>query len=237
MHESSGHRRQRARQEGKERDKKAMLTKALQKANTAVLLDNAQNFEGALDAYCDACILLQQVMDRSSGADDKRKLEAIRVTYTNRIEELRQLDMVRPPTSSDDKGLPARPMSDDSMHMSPTDGVRSLNDSSVRDSAVIETATMTRIIDVPRLTYPERNRDSFFARTMDAVDASSRGTAERPREEVVVQPPTAQLKDNAASVNSYEEEEDEEMEKDKDQTPAMKPQMLHIPPALSLIHI
>lgn len=56
---------------------KAMLSKALQKANTAVLLDNAQNFEGAMQAYTEACGLLQQVMYRSSGTEDKRKLEAI----------------------------------------------------------------------------------------------------------------------------------------------------------------
>ena len=56
---------------------KAMLSKALQKANHAVTLDNAQNFEGAVDAYTDACALLQQVMVRSSGDDDRRKLEAV----------------------------------------------------------------------------------------------------------------------------------------------------------------
>jgi hypothetical protein len=56
---------------------KAMLSKALQKANTAVLLDNAQNFEGAMQAYSEACGLLQQVMARSSGNEDRRKLEAI----------------------------------------------------------------------------------------------------------------------------------------------------------------
>ena len=54
-----------------------MLSRALQKANTAVLLDNAQNFEGAMEAYEDACKLLQQVMIRSSGEDDRRKLDAI----------------------------------------------------------------------------------------------------------------------------------------------------------------
>lgn len=54
-----------------------MLSRALQKANTAVLLDNAQNFEGAMEAYGDACRLLQQVMLRSSGEDDRKKLEAI----------------------------------------------------------------------------------------------------------------------------------------------------------------
>lgn len=56
---------------------KAMLSKALQKANTAVLLDNAQNFDGAMEAYSEACALLQQVMVRSSGDEDRRKLEAI----------------------------------------------------------------------------------------------------------------------------------------------------------------
>ncbi len=56
---------------------KAMLSRALQKANTAVQLDNAQNLEGARIAYSEACDLLQQVLRRTSGDDDKRKLEAI----------------------------------------------------------------------------------------------------------------------------------------------------------------
>lgn len=66
----------------RERDKKAMLSRALQKANTAVLLDNAQNFEGAVDAYRDACELLHEVMLKSSGEEDKRKLDAIVSVYT-----------------------------------------------------------------------------------------------------------------------------------------------------------
>lgn len=64
-------------QNSKQPSQKAMLSKALQKANTAVLLDNAQNFEGAMEAYSEACALLQQVMLRSAGDQDKRKLEAI----------------------------------------------------------------------------------------------------------------------------------------------------------------
>ena len=56
---------------------KAMLSKALQKAHTAVLLDNAQNFEGAIEAYRDACALLQHVMIKSPGEEDRKKLEAI----------------------------------------------------------------------------------------------------------------------------------------------------------------
>ncbi|PSN64246.1 hypothetical protein BS50DRAFT_499065 [Corynespora cassiicola Philippines] len=90
-----------------------MLSRALQKANTAVLLDNAQNFEGAMEAYGDACKLLQQVMIRSSGEEDRRKLDAIRVTYTNRIEELRRLDPGYHSTAG--KSLPARPMSNESL--------------------------------------------------------------------------------------------------------------------------
>ena len=56
---------------------KAMLSKALAKAKHAVLLDNAQNFEGAMGAYSDACALLQQVMNRSAGEDDRKKLETV----------------------------------------------------------------------------------------------------------------------------------------------------------------
>lgn len=56
---------------------KAMLSRALQKANTAVQLDNAQNFEGARESYAEACDLLQQVLDKTSGDEDKRKLETI----------------------------------------------------------------------------------------------------------------------------------------------------------------
>lgn len=66
-----------------------MLSRALQKANTAVLLDNAQNFEGAMEAYEDACKLLQQVMIRSSQEEDRRKLDAI-VSCQSRITTKRQ---------------------------------------------------------------------------------------------------------------------------------------------------
>ncbi|KAI1004887.1 hypothetical protein K3495_g3332 [Podosphaera aphanis] len=88
---------------------KAMLSKALQKANTAVLLDNAQNFEGAKQAYFEACDLLYQVMLRSSGEEDYRKLEAIHTTYTGRISEL---EKIAPRLVDDSKALPARPDGD-----------------------------------------------------------------------------------------------------------------------------
>lgn len=56
---------------------KAMLSKALQKANIAVKLDNAHNYEAARVSYLEACELLQQVLVRTVGSEDREKLEAI----------------------------------------------------------------------------------------------------------------------------------------------------------------
>ncbi|KAI0449243.1 hypothetical protein F5B21DRAFT_60306 [Xylaria acuta] len=89
---------------------KAMLSKALSMANTAVQLDNAQNYGAAREAYVEACELLQQVLARTNGEDDRNKLEAIRRTYTSRIEEL---DGLVPANPHGDKALPARPDSFD----------------------------------------------------------------------------------------------------------------------------
>ncbi|KAI5248812.1 hypothetical protein E4T43_00975 [Aureobasidium subglaciale] len=125
---------------GRDKDKKTMLSKALEKANTAVLLDNAMNYEGALEAYQDACRLLEHVLDRTSTPDDRRKLDAIRDTYTIRIDELLQIQLTTQATRRDKK-LPPRPMSNESM-VSAISGPD-------RSSAVIETATLTRIIDAP----------------------------------------------------------------------------------------
>jgi hypothetical protein len=61
----------------KDKDRKEMLNKALQKAHTAVLLDNAYNYEGAIDAYRDACSLLQQVLIMSTADEERYKLEQI----------------------------------------------------------------------------------------------------------------------------------------------------------------
>lgn len=56
---------------------RAMLSSALQKANTAVLLDNAGNIEGAMGAYRDACTLLQQAMSRAELDEDRAQLQSI----------------------------------------------------------------------------------------------------------------------------------------------------------------
>ncbi|TVY40061.1 hypothetical protein LSUB1_G001856 [Lachnellula subtilissima] len=130
---------------------KAMLSKALQKANTAVLLDNAQNFEGAMHAYSEACALLQQVMTRSSGDEDRRKLEAIRNTYTSRISELKKIT----PELLDDgsKALPQRPESEGRRVEKLT-----LQDED-EEPAIIETATVTRIVnDQSYITEPDQAR-------------------------------------------------------------------------------
>lgn len=158
-----------------EKDKKAMLSKALQKANTAVLLDNAQNYEGALEAYGDACELLGQVMSRTSGDDDKRKLDAIRVTYSNRMEELQQL-VDEMPVISDEKDLPARPMSDDSLPLSSPDASilsRTGIDGALHDGALNGANPAPDRANAPRLSYAHNEKDSFFARTMAAVESSS----------------------------------------------------------------
>ncbi|KAH7081700.1 hypothetical protein BKA63DRAFT_463033 [Paraphoma chrysanthemicola] len=143
--------------ERREKDKKTMLSRALQKANTAVLLDNAQNFEGAVEAYEDACKLLQQVMIRSSQPEDKNKLDAIRITYNTRISELRQLGTGY--TSSTGKSLPARPMSGESLDE--LNGQRSMLLDDDDDPPTIETASMARIVndrpveDPPNKAEPE----------------------------------------------------------------------------------
>lgn len=103
----------RARDRVSKPSQKAMLSKALAKANAAVQLDNAQNFVAARESYIEACDLLQQVLARTSGEEDRRKLEAIRVTYTSRIDEL---DGLVPAYVQNDKALPARPESIDDYH-------------------------------------------------------------------------------------------------------------------------
>ncbi|KAK3349663.1 hypothetical protein B0T25DRAFT_548658 [Lasiosphaeria hispida] len=95
---------------GRPPSQRAMLSRALQKANTAVQLDNAQNVEGARRAYSEACSLLQQVLQRTSGEEDRNKLDAIHKTYTARIIELDELSIGMEP---DDKELPERPESNE----------------------------------------------------------------------------------------------------------------------------
>ncbi|KAL8725712.1 MAG: hypothetical protein Q9181_006308 [Wetmoreana brouardii] len=118
---------------------KAMLSKALQKANHAVLLDNAQNFEGAMDAYADACALLQRVMLRSSGDEDRKKLESVHTTYSNRINELRNADLLY--QNADGKALPCPPGGRDSAEQEPISPLTDEED----DIITIDNATTARL--------------------------------------------------------------------------------------------
>ncbi|KAG5978876.1 hypothetical protein E4U55_005816 [Claviceps digitariae] len=85
---------------------KVMLSRALQMANTAVQLDNAQNFEGARRSYVEACDLLRQVLLKTTADEDRKKLDAIRRTYDSRIEEL---DQILPWQAMNNKELPPPP--------------------------------------------------------------------------------------------------------------------------------
>ena len=237
--EERRHRRTRTHERG-ERDKKQMLSRALQKANTAVLLDNAQNFEGALEAYGDACRLLHQVMDRSSGVEDRRKLDSIRVTYTNRMEELRQLEFAQP-GAAEEKSLPTRPMSDDSLPLSPISPVSQVIDSSLKEPTVAETST-TPEEDVPKLSYPEKDHDSFLSDTMEAVQESSTKDVEeqipsaQPESFVQEEIPTANQFDFGDAVTKLdlepdEDEEDEEAiveSKEVVELPPLKTNAIHL---------
>ncbi|ORY17181.1 hypothetical protein BCR34DRAFT_62980 [Clohesyomyces aquaticus] len=70
---------------------KAVLEKALRKANTAVFLDRNVNPKDAKERYESACKLLRQVYIHNSSPDDRRKLKRIRARYSVRIEELAAL--------------------------------------------------------------------------------------------------------------------------------------------------
>ncbi|KAF2727654.1 hypothetical protein EJ04DRAFT_132590 [Polyplosphaeria fusca] len=74
-----------------ERDRKTMLSKALMKANNAVLWDNAGNTKGAIEAYNEACGILLLYRRRYAGSDNHQKLQkldGIQHIYARRIEEL-----------------------------------------------------------------------------------------------------------------------------------------------------
>lgn len=67
---------------------KDLLSKALAKANQAVLLDNSYEIKDAIEAYHVACEYLENAFASSRSMEDKRKMSAIRTTYQTRILEL-----------------------------------------------------------------------------------------------------------------------------------------------------
>ncbi|PLB42397.1 uncharacterized protein BDW47DRAFT_114623 [Aspergillus candidus] len=145
--------------DGKKNDKrrkghsqKAMLSKALQKANTAVLLDNAANFEGAMEAYNDACRLLQLVMLRSNGGEDEKlKLQEIRDTYMIRVTELERMDFSG---GAESKALPQRPISQEYYGDALQPSLDDYHPKSLSDDA-----TFTQSAAVPSQQLPEEPRE------------------------------------------------------------------------------
>lgn len=72
----------------KKPSQRAILSEALEKANTAVQLDHAQDYQGARLGYREACDLLHEVIVRTSGHEDKKKLEAIVSLYRGSLSDL-----------------------------------------------------------------------------------------------------------------------------------------------------
>lgn len=79
------------------KSRQRLVSDALNHAYCAVLLDNAENYEGALEAYDKSIVTLQQLKDRTTGTKDpslltaNSKLEQIQETYMNRTQELMRL--------------------------------------------------------------------------------------------------------------------------------------------------
>jgi hypothetical protein len=109
-------------------------------------------------------------MDRSSGSEDRRKLDSIRVTYTKRIEELRELELPQPEVS-EEKSLPARPMSDESLPISPASAVSPAIDSNLKEPVSRETPTAQ---DTPTMSYPQRDHDGFPDDTLQPFQEPSK---------------------------------------------------------------
>ncbi|CAG8503180.1 16124_t:CDS:2 [Rhizophagus irregularis] len=76
---------------------KSILTIALQKAQTAVQFDAANNVVAALDAYKQTVELLTQVIDKAVNEADRRRLQLIHDTYADRI---RLLSTIAPESDS-----------------------------------------------------------------------------------------------------------------------------------------
>ncbi|WQF89111.1 Putative MIT domain-containing protein [Colletotrichum destructivum] len=160
---------------------KAMLSRALQKANTAVQLDNAQNFEGARQAYAEACDLLHQVLARTSTDEDKRKLEAIRRTYTSRIEELDQMAPVQPVLGG--KALPARPESL-GLRLNPS---LQFDDDDLEESGGLETAALTRILNEGSRSSAHHGGPGLAISRMQGLGEPTRGQSSRLPEQYPLQ--------------------------------------------------
>ncbi|KAI9248830.1 hypothetical protein BDA99DRAFT_226352 [Phascolomyces articulosus] len=94
MPKLTGHTRQKSTTDEKEQEvdneskKKTQIEKALEKANTAVLFDSANNFKSACLSYKEAVTLLQDVLLADPFRNDRPRLQNICDTYNERIRVL-----------------------------------------------------------------------------------------------------------------------------------------------------
>ncbi|KAL9029885.1 MAG: hypothetical protein Q9196_001929 [Gyalolechia fulgens] len=125
---------------------KAMLSKALQKAKHAVLLDNAQNFEGAMDAYGDACALLQSVMQRSSGDEYRMKLESVALPSRPHGRDSSEQEPISPLTDEED----------DVIAIGNATGAHIVGEEPVMTESLQYQATSKNRVDIPRRRHSLR---------------------------------------------------------------------------------
>ncbi|KAI9269253.1 hypothetical protein BDA99DRAFT_346724 [Phascolomyces articulosus] len=78
---------------------KVILRTALQKANSAVMCDTSNDVVGAIDAYSEAISLLNRVLTTVDKGSDRRRLQEIHDSYSERI---RLLSAISPKSDIDD---------------------------------------------------------------------------------------------------------------------------------------
>ncbi|KAI9495858.1 hypothetical protein BDB00DRAFT_812206 [Zychaea mexicana] len=78
---------------------KVILRTALQKANSAVMCDSSNDVVGAIDAYSEAISLLNRVLTTVEKGSDRRRLQEIHDSYSERI---RLLSTISPKSDIDD---------------------------------------------------------------------------------------------------------------------------------------
>ncbi|KAF7725097.1 hypothetical protein EC973_000423 [Apophysomyces ossiformis] len=78
---------------------RVILRTALQKANSAVLCDSSNDVAGAIDAYTEAINLLNRVLETVDKDNDRRRLQEIHDSYSERIQLLTALS---PKSNPDD---------------------------------------------------------------------------------------------------------------------------------------
>ncbi|KAI5296559.1 hypothetical protein KEM52_000254 [Ascosphaera acerosa] len=90
-----------------------MIERALSRAHAAVILDQREHFENALEAYRDTCHLLEEAMQAADLDEERRKLGDIYESYLSRISELEGGEHQHDSTMYGDKLLPALPTTPD----------------------------------------------------------------------------------------------------------------------------